>query len=299
MIPRALSSAPASTPDAARRRLLTRAAAWTAAGTVAPWLAGPARSAEAAPAPWDALRERLFEQRPIGDGSALLAIEAPQRAADGSVVPLAIWSRPGADAEVRRLHLVIDENPLPVAGVFDFAPGHGAIGIETRVRVETYTWMRAIAETADGRLLMVSTYVKASGGCSTPANKDFAMAEADIGRMRLRVPEQVAPGEAVVAQLMVQHPNSSGLVMDQLARTYAQAHYLHRVAVDYAGQPVWRGEVNFSISQNPHFRFRFTPRASGLLVARAADVRGGEWETSLALSLQTARATQRSAWHRA
>lgn len=291
-----LPAAPTHSPapcdlDPARRRSLQAAAAWTLAGLGAGLMPTLSHAEDTDTPAWTLLRANLFGDRPLLDGSAVLSIDAPQRAADGSVVPVSIWTqRSELAARVRRIHLVIDENPSPVAGVFEFAPGHAPVGIETRVRVETYTWMRAVAETDDQRLYLSSIYVKASGGCSTPANKDFGVAEADIGRMRLRVPEEIAPGESVVAQLMVQHPNNSGLVMEQLARTFAPAYYLHRIEVDYAGQPIWRGEVNFSISQNPHFRFRFTPRASGLLVARADDVRGGHWESSLALDLRTAAA---------
>ena len=57
----------------------------------------------------------------------------------------------------------------------------------TRARVDEYTFVRAIAETVDGRLLMATRFVKASGGCSAPAGGDEAAMLAAMGRMQFRL----------------------------------------------------------------------------------------------------------------
>lgn len=43
--------------------------------------------------------------------------------------------------------------------------------LATRVRVDDYSYVRAVAETADGKLHMVKAFVKASGGCSAPPSR--------------------------------------------------------------------------------------------------------------------------------
>ena len=86
-----------------------------------------------------------------------------------------------------RLYLLIDANPSPVAAIFQFAPRSGRAEIETRVRVDEYSFVRAIAETSDGQLYGVVRFVKASGGCSAPAATDASAAAAALGRMQLRV----------------------------------------------------------------------------------------------------------------
>mgnify|MGYP002150436774 CR=1 FL=1 len=50
--------------------------------------------------------------------------------------------------------------------------------IETRVRVDAYSHVRAIAEASDGQLYAVTRFVKASGGCSAPAGSDAQAAAA-------------------------------------------------------------------------------------------------------------------------
>jgi len=49
---------------------------------------------------------------------------------------------------------VIDKNPSPLGAVFTLTPDSGRADIETRIRIEDYTWVRAIAEMQDGKLYM-------------------------------------------------------------------------------------------------------------------------------------------------
>ena len=50
-----------------------------------------------------------------------------------------------------------------------------------------FNYIRAIGETADGRLFQTVRFIKASGGCSAPPGGDLAAARAAMGRMALRV----------------------------------------------------------------------------------------------------------------
>jgi sulfur-oxidizing protein SoxY len=156
--------------------------------------------------------------------------------------------------------------------------------METRIRVEQYTHVRAVARTNDGKLYMAVNYVKASGGCSAPAGKDAAAAQASLGKMRIRVDGTPTAGQPVLAQLMVSHPNDSGLAMDQVTRTYATPHFVRQVDVSYAGKPVMRADVDFSISENPNFRFYFLPGDGGDLEARVVDNQDLEFRTSLTVA---------------
>ncbi|MEF7613004.1 quinoprotein dehydrogenase-associated SoxYZ-like carrier [Aquincola sp. MAHUQ-54] len=236
---------------------------------------------------WLKIRSSLFAQREITPaGSELLTLEMPVRAEDAAVVPIAVRTRlpQGAAPYVEKLYLVIDNNPSPIAAVFSFTPGSGQADIETRVRIDEYTHVRAIAQMSDGRLLMATRWVKASGGCSAPPGKDPQAAQASLGKMRLRVEGEPAPGRPVLAQLMVSHPNSSGLAMDQLTRHYVPAHFVRRIDISYAGRPVLSADLDISISENPNLRFWFIPQeAGGELKAQVVDNRDLQFESSLRL----------------
>jgi sulfur-oxidizing protein SoxY len=225
---------------------------------------------------WQKVRASLFEGRSIAPAPAdMLVLEAPSRAIDAAVVPIAIRSRwpHSASRYISKLYLIIDANPSPISAIFQFSPESGRAEIETRVRVDAYSHVRAIAETSDGQLFGVTRFVKASGGCSAPAGSDAQAAAASLGQMRFRVEGDLKGRTPVLAQLMIEHPNHSGLAMDQYSRQFTPAHYVRKVDVTYDGKPVFSADVDFSISENPNFRFWFQPQGNGELRATVVDSR--------------------------
>lgn len=252
-----------------------------ATGLAAPALAAdPGTDSER----WQQIRKSLFADRVITEGpGALVELEAPIRAADGAVVPMAIRTRLAQTPEryVKKLWLVIDKNPSPVGVVFNLTPESGQADIETRVRVEEYTHARAIAELNDGSLHMHTRFVKASGGCSAPAGKDAEAALATLGRTKLRVEGEVRPGKPALAQLMVSHPQVSGLAIDQLTRLAPTPYFVRHIAVSYGGKPVLTAEVDFTVSENPSLRFHFLPKAAGELQAEIIDTRDRRFESAI------------------
>ena len=234
---------------------------------------------------WQKVRADLFSGLPIGSADNVVVLETPKRAEDAAVVPIAIRAQfpQSKNRYVEKVWLIIDNNPSPIAAVFHFTPESGRADIETRVRVEQYTYIRAIALTNDGELHMATSYVKASGGCSAPSSKDAEAARASIGKMRLRVDNALAVGRPALAQLMISHPNDSGLAMDQLTRTYAPPHFVRNIEVRYGGMLVLSAEVDFSISENPNFRFYFIPGSGDELEAKVVDNQDLEFTANLRL----------------
>jgi sulfur-oxidizing protein SoxY len=177
---------------------------------------GPA-AAEAPSEAWPDLRDWLFADREIRDGAGVINLSAPDRAHDAAIVPLEITALIPQTPEryIKTIHLVIDQNPAPVAGVFHLTPASGSATIATRVRrINEYTHVRAIAETSDGALYMASRFVKAAGGCSAPALKDHEQAMARLGQMKVKPLTPFRPGEPNQVQVLISHPNYSGLQMD-------------------------------------------------------------------------------------
>lgn len=232
---------------------------------------------------WRKVRADLFGARPVADDAAgaRIRIEIPDRAADAAVVPLAIRVKPGpGNAPPKKLYVVIDRNPSPLAAVFEFGEGSGGADIETRVRIEEYTWVRVIAENPDGSLVAARRFVKAAGGCSAPAGKSLSERQADMGQMKWRVAEASSSVEPRTVQLMIRHPNDSGLAMDQLTRHYDPPHYVRHVRITRDDVLVLDADVDFSISQNPAFRFTLAPGPAGALRARVTDSMDRKFESS-------------------
>ena len=223
---------------------------------------------------WAKLRADLFADAPIAPADGVISLEAPARAQDASTVPVAIRAAFAQSPErsIERVWLVIDRNPAPLAAVFRFALASGRADIETRLRIEEYTHVRAIAATNDGRLYMATRYVKASGGCSAPPGVDRSAANASLGRMRLAV-DEAAPGMPAAVRLQVSHPNDSGLAMDPLTRHYAPAHFVRTIEVRRGDALVMSADLDFAISENPWFRFYAASEPGAPLEARVVDTR--------------------------
>jgi sulfur-oxidizing protein SoxY len=163
---------------------------------------------------WTALKTDVFEDRAIKTDTGLVRIEAPKRAQDAAIVPVDIFIDPAKfPGGLKALTLIVDVNPSPVAATFQFGENSGVTHLSTRLRVDDYSYLRAIAETRSGELHMAETFVKASGGCSAPAVKNQAEANKTMGQMKLRqfAEQDSAAGKGQELQLMIRHPNNSGL----------------------------------------------------------------------------------------
>lgn len=236
---------------------------------------------------WPSLAKQIFGDRVIRDGGGILSIDAPYRAEDAAIVPISLHSLLAAsDPRVMRgLTLVVDENPSPLAA--RFAPGEasGIRSLSTRIRVDSYTNITAVAELSDGQLYAVQQFVKAAGGCSAPAAK----AEADAtppGTMRFRrfPPAPGSDPDHSEAQLLIRHPNYSGMQMDQLTRLYIPAHFVKSVRLWQGSDLLLSIESGISISENPAFRFDYRPNGANAFKAEMEDSDGKlfrqEWPAS-------------------
>jgi sulfur-oxidizing protein SoxY len=222
---------------------------------------------------WSDLRHAIFGARIVRDADGLVAIAAPARAEDAAIVPVAIELAEQLAPEVRGVYLVIDGNPSPLAAHFVLGPLVDARRIETRVRIDDYTYLHAVAETADGRLYAAARFIKAAGGCSAPAGGDQAVALKRLGRMKLVLAEPRQPGAPLKAKLLISHPNHSGMQMDPLTHLYIPADFMQALEVTYDGQRVFRLESDIAISEDPavEFAFRPNPERAGVLAAELRD----------------------------
>jgi sulfur-oxidizing protein SoxY len=238
----------------------------------------PARATED---PWPGIANDVFKGRPIEDGTGLVALDMPVRAEDAAIVPITIRATlPAGDPRrVTGLTIVIDENPAPVAASFRL--GSGVASLSTRVRVDSYTNVHAVAELSDGKLYVVKTYVKASGGCSAPALKNADAATVALGQMKFRLFPTSSDAGVREAQLMVRHPNNSGLQMDQLTRLYIPAFFVRELRLWQGEDLVLSMDGGISISQDPNLRFSYVPNGAKTFRAEAIDteehVFRGEW----------------------
>jgi sulfur-oxidizing protein SoxY len=115
----------------------------------------------------DAMK-RLFGGKTIKDGSAVIKLDIPLIAENGSVVPVAVNvdSPMTASNYVKHIYVVADKNRIPVVTRVTLAPEAGRASVGANIRLGETGEVRAIIEQSDGTLLQVTREVKVTvGGC--------------------------------------------------------------------------------------------------------------------------------------
>ena len=234
---------------------------------------------------WEPIRQLMFGDRVINpDDRDVIRVYLNMRADDASTVPVAVKSQiDQTDKDyIKSIYLIVERNPSPTAGVFHFSPSSGRAQVETRLRFEDFSFVRAVAEMNDGKLYMSQRWVKAAGGCSAPNAKNF-VPEALLGKMKLRFDDDtVSYGKPNLVQLMIRHPNESALAADFDAEKVPQ--FVRSVRVSFDGRPVMDAEVDFSISDNPNFRFYFNPQDKGELKIEVEDTHDRKFTHSVPIA---------------
>jgi sulfur-oxidizing protein SoxY len=229
---------------------------------------------------WEKIRSRLFGDRPLLDGAVRIMV--PLRAAYGASVPVKIVSLLPQKPElfVKRMHIVVDKNPSPVAITLDLTTEMGQADFETRLRVDEYSHVRVVSELSNGELHTDSRYVKTSGGCSAPPNRDSLHL---IGKTVLKLSDKLHLDEPTSADVTVIHPNDSGFELNQVTVMYIPPHFVRSIKVSYANRMIFDADLDFSVSENPTLRFNFVPHGLGELRAEVSDSKEGQFVGTLAV----------------
>lgn len=248
---------------------------------------------------WDSLRPMLYGERPITDGAGTIHLSAPYRASDDREVPIGATVALPDGESIRAISLIIDENPMPVSAVFELDATPGRFEVLVNMRINGPTPIRAVVETADGRLLMAETAVKTSGlgACASPPVTDVAEALETLGEMAFLPAGGAEGGDAALAmrlaalsgagataqgRLEIRHPSHSGMQMNQITLLHIPAHFVETVEVWQDAARIFRMTGSISLSEDPEIEFSYAPEG-GPIRARMTDTKGGVFERSFGL----------------
>ncbi len=223
------------------------------------------------------VRQLLYDDDvKIQDGSSIMHLETPYRALDAAIVPITINFSENQTPNnfIKYLTLVVDENPSPVVGKFEFSPKIGNASLSTNIRIDKYTYVRAIAETNKGEKFMIANYVKAAGGCSAPALADMDSIMARLGKMKMKFIETNESTNIInKARFLISHPNYSGLQFNQLSRSEIPAHYVNFVRIEQDDELILEVTPDISLSEDPSFTFNYI-NSGGALSVKVNDSEG-------------------------
>jgi hypothetical protein len=102
----------------------------------------------------------------------------------------------------------------------------------------------------------------------------------DVGRVRVRVPSTVKPGEVVRVRAIVMHPMER-TERDAQGRLVSRAYnYINRAVVTYLGKTIVSFDTTQSVSENPQFTVAFRATQPGPVRVVFTDTAGGRYEGS-------------------
>ncbi len=239
---------------------------------------------------WDKnLRPGAFQDREINENQAdaVIEIKAPYRSEDPAVVPVSIHSKIPQTAEryIKKLHVYLDKNPLPLVGIFEFTPESGKADLAMRIRVDDNTYFRVVTEMNNGDLLMSKSFIRSLGGCSEPLGASVEESLKRMGKMKMNTIGDVALGDANLMQLKISHPNITGLGANQKTGVKPPPHFIKKLKISYDGKMVMKANLTFAISQDPSFRFFFLPEKEADMVVEAVDTNNNEFKSIHSVTL--------------
>ncbi len=235
----------------------------------------PNAFAEADPKLWPVVKEAFFAKRDIQEVE-FIKIEAPRRAESGAQVPVTFsYDKTAANGvDIKKIYVLVDANPIQLAAIYNLTDMLGNFQLATRIRMETDSYVRLVGETADGKLYMGKREIRAAGGCGGTVENDEAAVRAAAGKIKLHVDAPVKFGSPAAATFNIRHVMRTGLQRDLVSQGYVPAFYINKAAFTYNGKPVMTVDVGVGTSEDPYFKFNFTPDAPGTLEVTATDNEG-------------------------
>jgi sulfur-oxidizing protein SoxY len=231
------------------------------------------------------LRVQNFQDRKIIEGvdQNIIELKAPYTAEDASVVPISVHTKIKQTKEryIKKMHIFVDKNPLPLVGIFEFTPDSGKADLAMRIRVDTFAYVRAVAELNTGELYMSKSFVRAKGACSAPPPAGMEDSKKLLGKMKMKVVGNLALGEPNLMQVKVRHPNITGMAPLKIgSRIIPPAFFVDKLEVSYNGKQIVKALLTFSVSMDPALRFYFVPEKEGVMTVKGTDTKKNEFSHS-------------------
>jgi len=246
---------------------------------------------------WLTLRNLMFGAKAVTSGeNSTVRLSVNKDLDDASTVPILIEGLVDQKNNrfIKKLYLIVDQNPIPTAAIFEMSPSKGSLHLETRLRIEKFTYVRAVAEMSDGELFMDQKWVEVKGGCSAPAGKNAGI-DPLLGKMKFKLDKyknsfkdadgkrtfRVELDQPNLLKVQVRHPNESAMASDLDAD--ASPNFIQKIRVGFDEKELISAEVNFSISDNPAFMFHFAPEHQGELSFSIRDTHENQYVDSVSV----------------
>ena len=238
---------------------------------------------------FDVIRPAVFGDRALLDGRGMISIKVANRPEDIRAVPFDVAAALTDGRTIKKLSLIVDNNPSPVAAAFTFGPGREHVALSIKFRLNQQSDVRAVVETNDGKLYMVTQLVKFPGGqaaCSAPPATPADQMAANLGKMKLAevaIPGATASSATPRVRFDLAHPNHTGMVLDQITLLYTPLKMVEHVSVRQGEEPVFDMEGSIALNENPTIEFDYSRNGATAMTITATDTDHAMFEKSFPL----------------
>ncbi|EFO30274.1 putative signal peptide protein [Roseibium sp. TrichSKD4] len=245
---------------------------------------------------WPDLKASLYDNRFVALSDDVVKLEFPYRSSNDARTDINVRLDAPDSSLISRFSLILDENPMPVSAVIDFAEPIDQFNFTATMRINGQTPIHAVAELDNGQLFMAEGYIKTSGlgACSAPPGTDPVEALKTLGQMALHIGRvkdssslmSTARGETqsdLELDVDIKHPSHSGMQMDQISLLYIPARYVETLEINLNGAPFATMTGSISLSENPSVSMS-VPSSTRRIKARLTDTDGTVTEAEQSLA---------------
>ena len=101
-----------------------------------------------------------------------------------------------------------------------------------------------------------------------------------IGEMKFRAVGADTHADLMIGQLLLSHPNVTGMQKDQKTQLIRPEHYVKTIKLFDGKVLLLTAQTGFSVSEDPSFRFFFRPSGGAEIRAEVEDSKGLHWQES-------------------
>jgi sulfur-oxidizing protein SoxY len=178
---------------------------------------------------------------------------------------------------IKKISVFIDANPGQHAATYFLTDQSQQILISTRIRMETDSFVRAVAETETGELFMSAIPIRASGGCSGYMDVHDPELTKDLGKILIK-----AENNFVTSR--IKHPNFTGLQKDLDSGGYIPEWIVKTIEFNHEGGQILAVENQISISQDPFLKFTLPDPLQGNITITAKDTKGNQFNSAVQIN---------------
>ena len=177
-----------------------------------------------------------------------IAIDAPDVADNGALVPVQITSRiPGT----RSIAVFVERNPWPHIARFEFAQDALPF-VALRLRVAETSPLWVVVRAGESYFVAMKDVKVAAGGCAGAGTGEPPAGPTKAEPIKMRA---TLAGGVADLRALVTHPMENGLRTNATGKIVAE-HFIQNLDIRLNGKTVIEAQIGRSVSTNPLFAFK-------------------------------------------